>query len=279
MKIILFLSFFLILATYTWAEDIKVCQTEGAKYNYRIDLANLILSKTASQYGPAKIVRLLKEDPTQARCTKLLQKKEIDVVYLPATEERLKQMDAIKIDIHNGMLGYRVLLINKKDKARFSKVKTIADLREFRAGFGSQWGDYKIFALNELPVIGLANTDTLLNMLSKKRFDYFHRGLHEAWTEIDANRKQFPNLIVEDTIALIYDFPVYFMFNKENHVLRKRFKEGFKIIMKDGSFRQLYKEYFGIYIKKANLKNRTLIRLEYPTSTEFPANDTSLWLN
>jgi len=279
MKEIILISILMIAATCTWAADVKVCQTEKAKYNYRIELANLILSKTASQYGPAKIIPFQKKDPTQARCIKLLEGKMIDVVYLPATEERLRKMDAIKTDIHNGMLGYRVFLINKNDKEKFSKVKTINDLRKFKGGFGSHWGDYKSFALNKLPVIGVAYTHGLLSMLSKRRFDYFHRGLHEAWTEIDANREQFPDLIVEESLALIYDFPVYFMFNQKNQALKKRFKEGFGIILKDGSFRQLYKEHFGHYAKKANIKNRTLIRIKHTTPKGLPEIDTNLWLN
>jgi len=263
----------------TWAADITVCQTEKTKYKYRIELANLILSKTANQYGSKEIINFQEKDPTQKRCIHLLLNKEVDIVYLPATEERLKQMTSIKIDIHNGMLGYRVFIINKKDQSKFLAIKTLQDLRKLTGGFGSQWGDFKIFSLNNLPVYGVANTDKLLEMLTKNRFDYIHRGLHEAWIEVEANKKQFNNIQVEESIALVYDFPVYFMFNKENILLKKRFEEGFKIILNDGSFEKLYKRNFEGYAKRANLKNRTLIRIEYPTPKGLPLIDTSLWLN
>jgi Txe/YoeB family toxin of Txe-Axe toxin-antitoxin module len=279
MKKIVLLLVLTVVAKCIWASDIKVCQTEKAKYKYRIELANLILSKTADLYGSAEIISFHEKDTTQRRCIRLLLAEKVDFVYLPATEERLKKMTPIKIDIHNGMLGYRVLIINKKDKNKFSNIKTLEDLRKVTGGFGSHWGDFNVFSLNNLPVYGAANTDKLLEMLTKNRFDYFHRGLHEAWVEVEANIKQFKNIQVEESIALVYDFPVYFMFNKKNTLLKKRFEDGFEIILKDGSFEKLYKNNFEEYARKANLKNRTLIRIKYPTPKALPLIDTSLWLN
>ncbi len=279
MKTALFLVIALITAVTAKAVEVKVCQTEKAKYAYRIELANLILSKSAFQYGPAQIAPFSLEDPSQDRCIVLLKGNDVDVVYLPATKKRLKEMDAIKIDIHNGMLGYRVFIINKEDKKKFAKVKTLKDLRKFEGGFGIQWGDFKVFTLNKLPVQGIIRTSSLLLMLDHHRFDYFHRGLHEAWAEVEANKEKLPNLMVEETLALVYDFPVYFMFNKENQALKKRFEKGLKIILEDNSFRQLYTKRFGNYAKKANLKNRTIIPIKYPTPEGLPPIDTSLWLN
>ncbi len=72
------------------AANVIVGQTEKTKYKYRIELATLILEKTVAQYGPAKIVPFSRKDPTQSRCLRLLSTKEIDVAYLPATEDILK---------------------------------------------------------------------------------------------------------------------------------------------------------------------------------------------
>ena len=146
-KFILLLTLALLAANTTWARELYVCQTEAAKYQYRIELANLILSKTAQQFGPGRIAPITPKDPTQQRCLRLLKHNLVDLVYLPPTEQRLAELEAIKIDIHNGMLGYRVLLINKQDKESFSRVKTLDDLRGFIGGFGSHWADYKVFSL------------------------------------------------------------------------------------------------------------------------------------
>jgi hypothetical protein len=272
-------AIFLLATNCAWAVDLKMCQIDKAKYQYRIDLAHLILDKTAPPYPTSKLIPFSSREPTLDRCMKLLEEGLVDFLHLGATDERLAKFEVIKQDIHNGMLGYRVFLINKEDQAQFSKVKTLADLRKFKGGYGEQWGDFKTFALNQLPVVGAANTHTLFAMLDKKRFDYFHRGLHEAWAEVEANQKEFPNLKVEETIALVYDFPVYFMFSKKNPALKKRFDEGFRIILKDGSFKQLYQQNFGNYAEKAKIKTRTLIRIDYPTPKGLPPIDTHLWLD
>jgi len=276
----IFIIFVIINFTITslFTSDIKVCQSEKSKYQFRIELANLILRKTSFEYGHAKVIPIFKKDPTQNRCIKLLKKNKVDLLYLPATNKRLKELNVIKIDIHNGMLGYRVFIINKKDEKKFSKIKSLKDLEKFTAGFGQHWGDYKIFSLNNLSVVGAANTDLLLKMLHKKRFDYFHRGLHEAWAEVEEHNNELPNLMVEKHIALLYDFPVYFMFNKKNKILKERFKKGFSIILKDSSFKNLYEKSFNKYVKKANLQNRTILRIKYPTPNNIPDIDTSLWL-
>ena len=279
MKKNLLIVIILILSTNVMGADVKVSQTDKEKYKFRIELANLILSRTANLFGESKIVPFSENDPTQKRCLLLLKQGKIDLAYLSPTEELLKDFSVIKIDIHNGMLGYRVFIINRKNQDKFSKVKNLNDLRKFKGGFGNQWSDYKVFGINKLPVTGVANTNNLLKMLNIGRFDYFHRGLHEAWAEVEANKNQLPNLIVEKSIALEYYYPVYFYFNKENVFLKKRFEKGFNIILKDGSFGKLFKKRFGHLADKAKLSKRTLIHIYYPVPKGLPGKDTSLWLD
>lgn len=276
---VVFLAVFF-FSTGSHAAEVKVCQTEKAKYKYRLSLANLLLRKTEFRYGPAKIVpyRINRNDPTQGRCIEELKSGNVDLVFLPPTEQRLKEMSSIKIDIHNGMLGYRVFLIDKKNKEKFSTIKTLEDLRKFNGGFGSQWGDFKVFALNELPVVGLVEQQFLLPMLAHGRFDYFHRGLNEAWAENEAHKDELPSLMVEETIALVYDLPVYYMFNKTDLKLKERFELGFEIIIRDKSFNALFMEYFGDVVRKAAMEKRTLIRIKYSGPTGLPPIDTRLWL-
>ncbi len=125
-----------------WASttDIHVCQTHKARYQYRIALANLLLDKTAERYGAAKIVPYdaSGSDPTQSRCELLLEMDEVELLYLPPTESRMQRFTIIPTDIHNGMLGFRVLVIRRQDQEKFRQVKSINDLRTFIGGFGKQ---------------------------------------------------------------------------------------------------------------------------------------------
>lgn len=257
---------------------LRVCQHEPEKYAYRIELSQLILDRTAERYGPRQILPGDGPDPSQDRCLALLAKGLVDLAYVPPTEQRQRDFLTLPFDLHNGMLGFRVLLIHRADAARFAAVKNLDDLRQLLGGFGSQWGDFALFARNRLPVIGVVNPDNLLPMLDKRRFAYYHRGLHEAWKELAAHAEQYPQLMVEPHLALVYDLPVFFTFNRDDPQLAQRFAEGLALIRADGSFGALFQRHFGQLAERAQLQQRTIIPLDYPASPGLPPRDTSLWL-
>lgn len=259
------------------AVELKVCQADRARYGYRMELARLILARTAAPGETVTIRPYERTDPAQQRCVQLLRDRAVDLVYLPPTQELLARFDAIRIDLHQGMLGYRLLLINRKDADAFAAVKTLDDLRRFTGGFGQQWADFPLFARNRLPVVTAAQSANLLAMLDSGRFHYFHRGLHEAWAEL-AQYPQFGDLMVEPHLALRYRFPVYFMFNRADAQLRERFERGFAQILADGSFRKLFLAEFGAIAYNAQLKDRTIIDIDYPLPPGLPPVDTKLWL-
>lgn len=260
-------------------EPLRVCQNSTPAYGYRIALANLILDRTAATYGAMNILPVSDPDPSQERCLASLKSGRVDLAFVPPNAARLRDFDMLPIDLHNGMLSYRLLIIRAEDQAAFAKVNSLEALRQFTGGFGSQWADFNMFALNQLPVLGMANPNTLLEMLHQHRFDYFHRGLSEAWPELAAHKSEFPELIVEPHLALEYFLPVYFTFNKVDPGLRERFAEGFAEIQKDGSFKQLFNQYYGQAAIDSRLSGRTIIHVQTTVPSGLPALDTSLWMN
>lgn len=205
---------------------------------------------------------------SQNRCIELLKGKRLDLLYLPPKKSLLTNFSYIPFDIHAGMLGYRVFLIRKHQAPDFQRIQTLDDLRSFTGGFGKQWGDFKVFALNRLPVEGAANSSVLMKMLRHNRFDYFHRGLHEAWAELEASPELAHDLMVEESIALRYPFQVFYWFHKDNEYLKQRFERGLLLVLQDGSYRALFKTYFSGLVDEAKLHQRTIIDIEYPMLDE-----------
>ncbi|EQM70093.1 transporter substrate-binding domain-containing protein [Pseudomonas tohonis] len=251
-------------------QQLRVCQQSPVTYAYRIELANLILARTAERYGEASIVTSQAPDPSQERCLAMLKAGQVDLAYVPPNRERLADFRMLPVDMHQGLLGYRVLIIRKDRQADFAGVKDLDGLRRLTGGFGSQWSDFPLFARNQLPVLGMANPGNLLPMLEQRRFDYFHRGLSEAWAEVEANRAALPDLTVEQHLALKYPMPVYFTFAKGNQLLVKRFTEGFEQIRADGSFQALFLRHHGYLIDKAKMPGRLVIELESDLPGQFP---------
>ncbi|MDT8998594.1 transporter substrate-binding domain-containing protein [Paucibacter sp. APW11] len=260
------------------AVTLRLCQTDAARYGYRMALLQLLLDKTSRVGEHNRLLPWSKGgDPAQDRCLGLLREREVDVVYLPPTPQRLAELAVIPIDLHQGMLGYRLLLINRKDTARFADVHSLADLRQLKGGFGRQWSDFVLFERNQLPVVGANNSKTLMAMLEAGRFDYFHRGLHEAWAELAEQPAGSP-LIVEPHLALHYAFPVYLMLHPDDRALHQRLQRAFELVLADGSFKALFVREFGDIVQRAQLKRRTIIELDFPLPSGLPAIDSQLWL-
>lgn len=257
---------------------LTLCQADPQRYAYRMALTRLLLARTAAPgertelrpYAPGP-------DPTQERCLGLLRQGLVDLVYLPPQAELLREFSAIPFDLHQGMLGYRLLLIHKKDQARFAAVHDLAGLRQLTGGFGRQWADFALFERNQLPVVGVAQGQSLLAMLQSGRFQYFHRGLHEAWAELEAN-PQLDQLMVEPHLALHYRFPVYYLFRKDRAALRQRMERGLALIQADGSFAALFRQHFQAIARRAQLGNRTILEIDAPLPPGLPPEDSRLWL-
>lgn len=274
----LILTVLLLATAEAGAIELRVCKIKEARTDYRTELLLLLMARTA---GRGERVTLLPYEeggwPTQERCLALLRERKIDVVPMTPTEPRLAEFAVIKTDIQNGMLGYRLLLINKKDQAMFAQVNSLQDLRRLTAGFGQQWSDLPMFSLNGLPVVTAVEGKNLLAMLNIGRFQYFHRGLNEVWRELES-APSLTELMIEPHLALAYHMPVYLMFNRQDTGLKQRFERGLALIEADGSFKALFQEKFGDLAERAQLSQRTVIDVDVPLPAGLPPRDTRFWL-
>jgi len=284
-KIHLILVTFLICPFYSLANEIPGAQLTtiryfqtDQRYHYRIELLKLALTKTQGQWGEFQLIpdeRRL----TQGRGSVLLEKNQgIDIASFPTTYEREKRFIPIRMPILQGMLGCRVLLINQYKQEDFSKIHSLESLqKEYTAGFGNQWADMKILESNQLPVEGVTQYERLFEMLHKNRFDYFPRGINEAWLEIEKYQGQFKYLAVETSMALYYPIYVYYFVPHNKPTLAARVKQGLKIALQDGSFKALFKKHHQALIVKASLGNRKIFLLDNPFLPPIEESPKILW--
>ncbi|WP_437883666.1 substrate-binding periplasmic protein [Pseudomonas sp. LRF_L74] len=267
----------LALPSLVQADAIRICQHDPSRYAYRMELANLILQRTAVTYGNAELLPTGAEDPPQERCLLRLREGEVDLAYVPPSLDRLRDFDMLPMDIQAGIQGFRLLLIRREDAPGFAAIRNLDDLRVMRAGFVNQWSDYAIFARNHMLVTPTSRPENLLPMLEEQRFDYSHRALHETWAEMDAQAAQYPDVMVEPTLMLMYRLPVYFTFKRGNTMLRKRFEEGLRMVQADGSFQALFMRHFGDALRRSNLKGRRVLLLESTLPEGLPDPDNRFW--
>ena len=266
-----------------WANDLKIRHirpesTADLRNNYYIDMLRLALNKTCDTDG-SSILAMSDKTMYQSRAIEQLkQNKGIDVVWTMTSVKREAELQAVRIPLLKGLLGYRIFIIRKGEEARFAGIQTLDALKHLTAGQGYDWPDTKILRASGIKVITGTNYNGLFGMLQHKRFDYFPRGVNEAWAEIKAHPDK--NLVVEKNLLLQYPAPIYFFVNKENKKLADRLERGLRIAIKDGSFEELFKNHPANkeIFELAKIDKRKIIRLQNPLlPQETPFAEKALW--
>ncbi|WP_295992202.1 hypothetical protein [Rugamonas sp.] len=254
---------------------------DAVRYDYYAELLNMALKRTEAEYGPYRMERYT-ASLSSARWNALaIQGKSINVMWSNIGHADLNEkMIPIPIPADRGVHGYRVFLIRAERQAEFSQIKNLAALRHFVMGQGANWGDLKILKHNGIPVVTGTLYENLFPMLEARRFDYFSRSVLEAPLEIASFGSTYPDLKVESSLLLHYQFPVLFFVAKTEPALARRVRSGMEIMVKDGSLKQLFYQYFQKSLADLKLNSRTVLEMENPYLPPFvPVSNRELWFD
>jgi hypothetical protein len=188
----------------------------------------------------------------------------LNVIWAAVTAELERDALPVRIPIRKGILGYRIFLIRQQDREKFAKITTLDELKQLAVGQGLGWKDVEVFKANGFPVITGDSYEGLFKMLVSGRFDYFSRGINEAPEEYAARKDDLPDLWVEEHLLLYYPWPKYFFVSKNAPLLADRLERGLNMMIKDGSFDEIFRKYHNDSIKAGNLKNRRLFTISNP---------------
>ena len=266
-----------------YAEQTRVSvKVQGTKLEEPSDYFTtlLIMALNASKADNEVIDIVFSErDYAQARWINMLQHDKSNfVIWTMTDKEREKQLRPIRVPLFKGLFGYRVLLIRKQDQARFDKVKSLNDLGQLLGGQGTHWPDTPILQANGLRTTTAETTELLFRMLNARRFDYFPRGISEAWFEL--LQRDEPDLVVEENLLLYYPAAIYFFVNKENEALAQRIEKGMEILIDNGKFDQFFYNHPRFSSGMEKLKNRRIIYLQNPSlPAETPVNNPRYWID
>jgi hypothetical protein len=241
-----------------------------ARQSYPLGLLHLVLAKTADEYGPYAITHSEKR-MLQGRALALLQAgEEIDLFWSMTSSQREEDLLPIRVPIMKGLLGHRIFLIRNVDKKRFSAINTLEELNAYTAGQGHDWPDTAILRSNGINVVDATEYESLFIMLQNKRFDYFPRGVNEAFAE--ASSRSDMDISVEMHLMLVYPAPQYYFVNKNNTKLAERIERGLLLMIEDGTFDKYFYNHPSItlILEKAELKNRKVFYLDNPLLKQNP---------
>ena len=227
-------------------KDLTIIRTIGPQsendtaHLYFTNLIQLALNKSAKKYGASQLV-LSSTTLNQGRWMRMLEQNVyLDVAWGGASHTREDSLIAIPIDLLGGILGVRAMIIRREDRVKFNNIKTLDMLKGLTACQAEHWPDTDILENAGLNVLKTIIFETNFRMLEKGRCDYFPRGIHEAYSEIDKYQVLWGNqLVLYDDLLLVYPFNMWLYVNKSQSSLAERIEYGLMLAIKDGSFKAI----------------------------------------
>lgn len=250
------------------------------RYDFHWEILKRILERTKAKYG--HIVLSPSTFMTENRQILEFEKNNTELLGVLIRETNAqyeKKFIPVRIPIDRNLVGYRIFLKNKVRS--LSNVNTLEHLKKLTLIQGEGWGDVPILKHAGLKVRTKVHYDDLFKMVDANKADLFPRGLNEIQEEYNKFSPLFPSIQIDEHILLYYPLPTYFWFHKteEGKLLAKRVAEGFDEILRDGTYNGIFDRYFKETLKKLNLKNRTLIKIENPyLPSTVPFNKKEYWL-
>ena len=202
--------------------------------------------------------------PHQQRALIALADNSVDLYWSMTSPERETLAIPIKVPLFKGYIGKRALVTRQLFLNRFADIKSKEQLKGFTAIQGHDWPDTKILAYNDLSVRPFANYQAMFNIVLTGRVDYFPRSFIEVSSELKEVNKQA--LVIVPNLYISYPSAFYYFVAKHKPELAKKLSDGLAIMQMNGSFDELFNQYFGDDLKALPFdpQNTVEIKLENP---------------
>jgi hypothetical protein len=161
------------------------------------------------------------------------------------------------------LLGYRILIIKKKDTFKFEESNS-EDIKQLKLGIPETWSDTSIFRTNKFKVSEKGSFDDVFNRLVSGEFDYTTFGANEVESIFRNRASQHSNLSIENSLIFFYPFPLVFYVNPKQPQLALRVEKGLKNIENNGILNGIFDSYYKVLLEDLNLKHRKIITLNNP---------------
>jgi hypothetical protein len=253
-------------------------QQEPKSLGYIDELIETILERTD---GPEVVDRHIEERTKFSRDRKLIELMEGNNLAFDAVgtkPEWEKNLITIRIPLRKGLQGFRLFFINERDQAALEKVESLEDLQGFPTGSGAQWSTTPLLEAAGFNVVRGESKSNLMDMLAAKRFSTFGRGVDEIFKEYEKWSSTYPDLAIEQSVALFIPHPTYIFVSPKRTDLAERFEKGLREMIADGSFDALFLKHFQDDIERAGLNDRKVFQIANPRlSKETPLDQDQLW--
>lgn len=236
-----------------------------AHNQFQIRLIHEALEATRADYGAYQI-KPYGLAPTAKRQAILLNEGELLNMQWASPGTPISQAEVIQVPFNllQGMLGYRVCLINAESNINFTAITNLRELLNLRVGQGFDWVDQEVYKQNHIPVYLSPGLESLFPSLALKRFDCLALGVNEAMFIYNEYKESYPFLQIEPSLLIYYEFPTYLYVSKRYPELAERMASGFNTLKVNGTYAALRESYFADLVNPLRLAQRKIICLKNP---------------
>lgn len=241
---------------------------------YPIALLQLALEKTGVNYELKASDRILLSGKA---IRQLRENREVNVVWSMTDAQRERDLIPIRIPIAKGLIGLRLLVINKEQEAEFANVTSRQRLMTMSPLQGNEWPDTKILQANGFNVLTVPDFREGYTVLERESKAFFPRSVIEVVPELAEGRRN-NKFTIAPNIALYYPTAMYYFVSKSNPTLARLIETGLQRALDDGSFDALFNKSYDSIIEDLDVERRQIFRLENPLLPELtPVSNTELW--
>ena len=244
-----------------WGKTPRRDQYQGAALE-------LALRKTTAVYGPYSVVRVGNTMSLSRVRREIHSGERFNVHAGPwrdlSADDPLERSLMIGTPVLGGLLGYRQLIVRSRDLPKFKAIASAAQLKALVAGQGRGWVDVEVLRHNGYPVVDSGNTETLLDMLNNRRFDYLPISVVEADFLLKQYEQLAANLALVPGLMLYYPLPTVYYVSANAPKLAERLEAGLAMAKRDGSLDALTARYFGKEIAQVRASAGRCFILDHP---------------
>ncbi|KMT66908.1 transporter substrate-binding domain-containing protein [Catenovulum maritimum] len=278
----LFFILLILVSGHSQAEDLVKIATgqsyKDTRYLYNLTLLKSALKITQPEYGDYRIKIVNGAIPNERRLNELKMGRQLNVAAMLYNQKWDQALIKVSSPIRQGLFNYRLLLTNKHNLEKFKQVNTTEDLHKLNAGLRVGWSTYDVMEHFKFKKTAAHTYESLFGMLNKNRFDYIPRGVHEIYNELYLRKDEYKNLVIEPNLAIYMPLPEFFFVSPKNQRLAARLELGIKRILDNGTIDRILEDFYGEYIRQADIKNRRVINIGNPLLPEdMPIHTPKYW--
>ncbi|MFW7380151.1 MAG: hypothetical protein ACOH5I_15155 [Oligoflexus sp.] len=193
--------------------------------------------------------------------------RQLDIIATQSSKEREKHYLTAQVDIAQGLIGTRILVVLEENRQAFEKVKNLKDLQKFRICVGRDWPDRKVLENASIPIYIKLTINELYDALEKKHCDGITRAIYEVRDEL-LSRPTKP-FTADPYLILSYPASQQLFIAKSHSNLATTLEKGLKELEKEGVLDEIIDLAYGDSIRHVELKDRTVIQLTNPVAPKW----------